>query len=450
MPINEEATMDDDLTSLGPVQLLCTIQGLLLNHSSDAVRALLRTQRVLIANDAVIPRNDATFTYQDSLESPFFVVENLRPLPQVQTNASTRRLSGNLSKTARAVLKDFYGYNVTFAEWTDFETLMNGQYITSCGLQRTPYRNWGEMLKGLISKTEEASMGGVTGEVQELSIMHGALRTIFAAFDFDMKVKNGSDDDVTCSILSTGVDFLFTEGKESASLPRLLSTDGHHLCSFGFATKVARINWKLPPASPPTLVSDWHSDAEENNNLRAGLQTYLNVGGEEPGENAYTLVQPSDRTNAILRNHQELADAVNAVQTQFNAGMIESHDPVNLWAAVMQACQYSIKQGRAMTIVQSARMWWFVRLGGDTSCVVRISTARKVGSRHFLTTVMKFLNYARDSRAMVQGLRRRWEIALAKPVARLQGRQRSVQQRLPTKSQTTAMVRKRISGVAVR
>jgi hypothetical protein len=40
-------------------------------------------------------------------------------------------------------------------------------------------------------------------------------------------------------------------------------------------------------------------------------------------------------------------------------------------------------------------MWWFVQLGGDNSCVVRISTARKVGSRHFLTRVVQFLRCAR-------------------------------------------------------
>jgi hypothetical protein len=102
------------------------------------------------------------------------------------------------------------------------------------------------------------------------------------------------------------------------------------------------------------------------------------------------------KTNAILLDpHQEIADAVSAVHAQFDAGMIEPHGPVDLRVAAMQACHYSIKQGRAMTVVQSARMWWFVQLGGDNSCVVRISTARKVGSRHFLTRVVQFLRCAR-------------------------------------------------------
>lgn len=61
-----------------------------------------------VADDAAIPRNDATFTYQDLLESPFFVIQNLRPLPEVQTNARSRLLSGNISKTARALTQARY------------------------------------------------------------------------------------------------------------------------------------------------------------------------------------------------------------------------------------------------------------------------------------------------------------------------------------------------------
>jgi hypothetical protein len=86
MPINEEATMDGDLTNLRPVELLCTIQGLLLNNSSDDVRALLITQGVTITDDATIPRDDTSFSFADLLESPFFIAKNLRELPRVQTN----------------------------------------------------------------------------------------------------------------------------------------------------------------------------------------------------------------------------------------------------------------------------------------------------------------------------------------------------------------------------
>jgi hypothetical protein len=115
-------------------------------------------------------------------------------------------------------------------------------------------------------------------------------------------------------------------------------------------------------------------------------------------------------TDAIPHNHQEiLANAALVVSAHFATGMIEPHDAVNLWAAVMQACHYSIKEGWSMTIIQSMRMWWFIHLSeeensGDNSCVVHISKARRVGSRHFLTIVMQFLKYASCSPAMEQGL----------------------------------------------
>jgi hypothetical protein len=416
MPINEEATIDGDLTSLGPVELLRTIQGLLLTYTSDVVRNSKRTLKMNM-HRAPIPLDDNSFSVADLLESPFFIAKNLKalPLPQVQTNASNRRLSGNVSTTARVVLKNFYSYNVTFEAWDDFETLMDQQAISSLdGTLPDDTNNWGTMIHSLLLETLRSDMGGATGELPELAILHGCLREVFTAFHFDMKVNSGSEEDVTCRSLSTDTDFMFMEGKESACLPRLLCTDGHHLCLFGFATKLARIQWKAPN-TPFHSHQEWHDNARENNNRREGLQNFLVVEGRKPSEHAYTSVQPSAKTNAILLDpQQEIGDAVRAVHAKFDAGEIEPHDPVNLWVAIMQACHYSIKQGRTMTIVQSARMWWFVHLdGGTNGCVVRISNARKVGSRHFLTTVMKFLHHAHDSPKMEQGLQRRWEKSIA-------------------------------------
>lgn len=412
--------MGDDLTDLGPVPLICALQGLLLNNASDAVRDRLYVQELSITSDAVIPRNDASFSAADLLESPFFIAKNLRPLPEARrANARNRRLSGIVSKTARAVLKNFYSYDVAFAEWGDFALLVNGQDISSLGTLPNDMKNWGRMVHDLLSRTFECVMGDETGEVQELAVMHNALRKTFAAFDFAMKVKNGSDDDVTCKVVSTGDDFMFTEGKESACLPRRLTTGGHHLCTFGFATKLARISWKAPPKPVDAHFNKWppgwHSDAESNNRSRAQLQAFLKVGGAKPTEDASTSVEPSARTTEIFRNYRTvLAAAKNFVQTHYDAATIEPHDPVNLWAGVMQACHYSVKQGRAMTIVQSARMWWFIKLG-EEECVVRISSASEVGSRNFLSTVIKFLRYAHQSQPMSNAAKRKWERAIVRP-----------------------------------
>lgn len=419
MPINEQASIQDDLTGLGPVEAIRTIQGLLLANTSDEVRGKLIQQGLRIAEDCPPPRNDTSFTPDDLLESPFFLAMNLRKLPEVQANNSRRRLSGNMSKTARAVLDGFHGYDVTFEQWEDFETLMAAEDVSTRGTLRGGTANWGRMVYELLYRSCDSDMGKETGEVQELTVLHQALRRAFEAFDFAMKVKNGSDDDVTCSILSTGQDFMVMEGKESACLPRRLSVGGHHLCSFGFATKLARTIWKAPPKPEDILDKDWppkwHREAEENNNRRPDLQRFLNVTAAKSSDQKTTSVRPSARSNLILRNFETvLSNENNFVQINFGNGLIEPHDPVNLWAAVMQACHYAVKQGRGMTIVQSARMWWFIQLSVE-NCVVRISTASKVGSRNFLSTVVRFLQHAYESRPMSDPSRRKWEKAIVRP-----------------------------------
>ena len=237
-----------------------------------------------------------------------------------------------------------------------------------------------------------------------------------------MIVNNCSDDDVTCKMLDWDDKFLFMEGKESACLPQRLCTDGHHLCSFGFASKVARIKWKPPPAANSSETPDWHGQAERDSNLGSQLQTYLNSSGDDK-KIAETTVRPSKRTTAILRDNGKIATAKDIVHTKFDAGMIQPGDPVNLWVAVMQASHYTVSNGRTMTIVQSARLWWFVQLDMSTSiedgggdCVVRLSMARKVGDKNFLYTVMRFLFYAHASPKMDESSRRKWEKALCTEV----------------------------------
>ena len=93
--------------------------------------------------------------------------------------------------------------------------------------------------------------------------------------------------------------------------------------------------------------------------------------------------------------------------------MIGPHDSVPLGAAVMQVCHYITEQGRSITMIQAARMWRFVRVGGD--CAVHISTASKVGSMRLLTKLVTFVNYGRDrSSEMKQTVRQRWEKALVR------------------------------------
>ena len=154
MPIiNEEVTIGDDLTNLGPVELIGAIQGLLLSNASDVVRSRLQQQQLDIGCDAPVPRNDDSFTAEDLLESPFFIAKNLRTILEVRPNSRDRNLTGHVSTTARAVLKDFYGYNVTFDEWDDFQTVIGDQGISGLGTLPKGTRNWGRMVQKLLSRS---------------------------------------------------------------------------------------------------------------------------------------------------------------------------------------------------------------------------------------------------------------------------------------------------------
>ena len=52
-----------------------------------------------------------------------------------------------------------------------------------------------------------------------------------------------------------------------------------------------------------------------------------------------------------------------------------SHDAVNLWVAVMQACHYAVDNRRKMTMVVSARVFWCIRLciKEDGKCTMELS-----------------------------------------------------------------------------
>jgi hypothetical protein len=411
MPINENATMQDDLQNLPRDQLLSTIQGLLLNSTSEAVEARLDDQRVDLQDMIVPAPGDDTTTSLDLLDSPFFVVSGLPDVnvPTMPSNRS-RPFSANESTTGRKVLKNFYSFDVRFAEWTEFDNVMNGQDITALGNLPRKFSSWGKLIKLMLTMTHEAKVERV-GEIQELSVMFNALSRTFEAFEYGVIVENGSNVDATCFNRTTKGSFLFSEGKEAACLPCGLNSDGHHLCTIGFATKVCRVKWEADPIAKQKPT--WHTKAEQNNDLRAGLQTVL---GLQVGDTMETTnVSPSATTNSILRDHQIIAVAKDRHTEHLTAGRMLPRDPVNLWAAVMQACNYSVVKNRSKTIVMSARKFWFIDLG--TAGTLKVSRAVDVGSRGFLMTVVRFFNCANqvsanDAPTLNPTCRRAWEAAL--------------------------------------
>jgi len=134
-----------------------------------------------------------------------------------------------------------------------------------------------------------------------------------------------------------------------------------------------------------------------------------------------TSVKPSGRTNDLFCRYREvLAVPNNFVRTALRGATVDKLEPVSLWAAVTQAYHYSVVKKRALSIVMSARMWWFIKLDGATLGVgkarkIEISEGSVVGSRNFLATVIKFLEYAKQYQTPQADVQREWQAALSVP-----------------------------------
>jgi hypothetical protein len=123
----------------------------------------------------------------------------------------------------------------------------------------------------------------------------------------------------------------------------------------------------------------------------------------------------------LLQSEQCIGPLVNEIRGQRRDGHIEDTDAINLWAAVMQACYYSVAKGQNRSIVMSARMFWFIR--PDTTqdedavlrykCCVKISDAHPFGSPFFMRTLVSFITHAaKEKRPRKNTAQRLWETAL--------------------------------------
>jgi hypothetical protein len=204
--------------------------------------------------------------------------------------------------------------------------------------------------------------------------------------------------------------FLFLEGKESSRLPRRSKDQPKlwaDLCLFGFATKIARSNC---------------SNTKEEG--RASLSDLLGLETLHPDKRTTTTHPPSLMADALLSVPPvvQILSVAQRVNMQLEVGKIEPTDPVNLWAAVMQACHYySVANKRKRSIVVSARMFWYIEL--ETAemddpelhwkCRVKISDAHVVGSQSFLRALVSFLlRTDNEEERFTNDQQRKWQTSL--------------------------------------
>jgi hypothetical protein len=113
----EERPGDDDLYSLTPIQQLERIQDLLSRHSSDAVREFLINHEYDVDNLNLLDPSMAALTAKDFLDTPFFNIRGLRPIPDENGVDNSRKMTANVSITKRQVLEKYYTYSVGFGHW---------------------------------------------------------------------------------------------------------------------------------------------------------------------------------------------------------------------------------------------------------------------------------------------------------------------------------------------
>jgi hypothetical protein len=354
---------------------------------------------------------------KDLLDTPFFTIKGLRPISEPSIH-KVKSMSSDVSKSKRAVLNDFYNFNVEFVHWKNFSDDVCVENIDEKA--ELPERGAARVVAQLARISFEQVIYSPADERLELGYLAPTLNQVLPCFGFLFVPVAGSNCDI--EVCTTGASaagtneangapepmkpnkkILFLEGKESCKLPRR-STDRPELwadlCLFGFATKIARTRCVIK-----TLDSG-----------RLELSTLLALEKNlKPLENKATT--QSQMVDELLSSPPK--ERIQAVIKQLNMKKIEPTDAVYLWAAVMQACHYSVPKKRNRSIVLSARMFWFIELEKTTAesqgkCTVKISDAYVVGSQHFMRTLVSFLLCAEDQ-VLDESQLREWQKALSLP-----------------------------------
>jgi hypothetical protein len=402
--VPEERASDEDLYSLNAREQLERIQELLTLYSPDAVRKILVDRGYDV--DDLISRDPSMdlLSAKDLLDTPFFDIEGLGPIPDETGLDESRKMTANVSTTKRKVLDNYYTYSVGFEYWENFVEDVRFEDLDKEAILTKGSRNWATLLVKLLKRSFGMGLKQA-GEIAELAVFENVFNVVVKCFGFDFAVVSGSDCDV--EVRENKNPFLFLEGKESSHLPRRITKRPQlwsELCLFGFATKIARTKSLKHEAERQELAEK--------------------LGLRKPNEKlAETEHTPSAMVDALLlQTEQCIGPLVKQIREQRRGGHIEDTDAINLWAAVMQACHYSVAKGQNRSIVVSARMFWFIQL--DTTqdngtsvlrykCCVKISDAHRFGSPSFMRTLVSFMKHAaEEKRPLNDAAQKLWEIAL--------------------------------------
>jgi hypothetical protein len=322
-----------------------------------------------------------------ALSIPFFSIL----IRQVGAAASAKRtnseMSGDVTTSARQVLKNAYGYNVRFRRWECFQ-----RDIFHADLQQVDTKRLPGIVMNLIEGSYRYGQSD-RGEIMQLHTYANIIKDLLKTFGFRLRVKNPPADDFTFSPVNNDKEFLFGEAKECSLLPNetLPSGTSHELCLFGFATIVARFT--------PHPRSDRLTDL-------LGIRMT-----EIPQRQSHG--RASEMAKSLLELGEGILLVAQSIKNMLSTGKVQSKDAVHLWTAVMQACHCSVSRGKQMSIVMSAHMMWFLRLFClDDQCFIDISDGTSVGSGGCNKYLIFSLAYAQSLKNMDESSQRSWQKAL--------------------------------------
>lgn len=193
-------------------------------------------------------------------------------------------------------------------------------------------------------------------------------------FEINKTNQDGQFDDIV----------LVGEGKKSAMLPRLCTCTsfGHELCWFGFTTRITK--WES------SVTKQWRRRYKE---LTAVL------GFTKPQKRKRVDVTASQLVLQLLKQEQPITQKITQVAQsaliRLRDGRQDPHDEsLNMWAAAMQDCIYTVQECRKIKMVVSARVFLFIQFltNEQHQCCVDISKGYKFGGPGFLRTLIQFFH----------------------------------------------------------
>jgi hypothetical protein len=110
----------------------------------------------------------------------------------------------------------------------------------------------------------------------------------------------------------------------------------------------------------------------------------------------------SELSRTILRQEGDIVQVAADVLERARATKTGATDAMNMWTGVVQTCFHAVKRNRTLSIVMSARVFWYVRLvvevvKGSPRCSIEISDGYRVGVPKFMRTLVQLLVHSSDA-----------------------------------------------------